>query len=109
MVDRVAPGSIRVTDACEQCGHCTATCTSNVLVHQEVKHYKQVVDPGCMKCLDCVSVCPKDALYFGFGKPSLVAPKPAKKPRRHYDVTLVEELGMAGFVYVLVEWSYRGL
>ena len=26
-----------------------------------------VVDPGCMKCMDCVSVCPNDALYFGFG------------------------------------------
>ena len=34
-----------------------------------------VVDPGCMKCMDCVSVCPNDALYFGFGKPTLMAPK----------------------------------
>src|SRR5687768_1771580 len=37
LADKVAPGKIRVTDACNQCGHCTATCTSNVLVHAEVK------------------------------------------------------------------------
>ena len=30
-----------------------------------------VVDQGCMKCMDCVSVCPNDALYFGFGKPAI--------------------------------------
>jgi tetratricopeptide (TPR) repeat protein/NAD-dependent dihydropyrimidine dehydrogenase PreA subunit len=71
LADKVAPGKIRVTDACNQCGHCTATCTSNVLVHAEVKQYGMVVDPGCMKCMDCISVCPNDALYFGFGKPSI--------------------------------------
>jgi len=76
-VDRLAPGRIRVTDACEGCGHCTATCTSKVLVHQEVRDYGMVVDDGCMKCMDCVSVCPNDALYFGLGRPALLA-----RPRR---------------------------
>ena len=75
LADKLAPGKIRVTDACNQCGHCTATCTSNVLVHAEVKQYKMVVDPGCMKCMDCISVCPNDALYFGFGKPTIAIPK----------------------------------
>src|SRR4030095_9260277 len=64
LADKFSPGKIRVTDACNQCGHCTATCTSNVVVHAEVKQYGMVVDPGCMKCMDCVSVCPNDALYF---------------------------------------------
>ena len=81
LADKVAPGKIRVTDACNQCGHCTAVCTSNVVVHAEVKAYGMVVDPGCMKCMDCVSVCPNDALYFGFGKPSVAVPKQA--PKRH--------------------------
>ncbi|MFN6964588.1 MAG: tetratricopeptide repeat protein [Pyrinomonadaceae bacterium] len=72
VADKVAPGRIRVKqDACHQCGHCTAVCTSNVLVHLEVKQHGMVVDPGCMKCMDCVSVCPNDALYFGFGKPAV--------------------------------------
>ncbi len=78
--DRFAPGRIRVTDACEQCGHCTQTCSSNVRVHEEVWRYGMVVDAGCMKCMDCVSVCPKEALYFGFGRPAVGA-KPAKPAR----------------------------
>jgi polyferredoxin/tetratricopeptide (TPR) repeat protein len=81
LADTVSPGKIRVTDACNQCGHCTAVCTSNVLVHAEVKAYGMVVDPGCMKCMDCVSVCPNDALYFGFGRPAIAVPKVA--PKRH--------------------------
>jgi tetratricopeptide (TPR) repeat protein/ferredoxin len=73
VVDRFAAGRIRVTDACKQCGHCTAVCTSNVIVNREVLEYGMVVDPGCMKCQDCVSVCPEGALYFGFGKPAFLA------------------------------------
>lgn len=72
VADKFSPGRIRVTDACNECGHCTAVCTSNVIVHAEVKQFGMVIDSGCMKCMDCVSVCPNDALYFGFGKlPSL--------------------------------------
>lgn len=80
LADKVAPGRIRVTDACKRCGHCTLTCTSNVDVAREVHEYGMVVDPGCMKCFDCVTVCPEDALYFGFGKPALGArPRVAKQ------------------------------
>jgi tetratricopeptide (TPR) repeat protein/polyferredoxin len=93
LADKLSPGKIRVTDACNQCGHCTATCTSNVLVHAEVKQYGMVVDPGCMKCMDCVSVCPNDALYFGFGKPTLLVPKSSKGGiKRTYSVTWPEEI-----------------
>ena len=91
LADKFSPGKIRVTPACNQCGHCTATCTSNVLVHAEVKQYGMVVDPGCMKCMDCVSVCPNDALYFGFGKPALLAPK-TNVIKRHYSLTWPEEV-----------------
>jgi len=91
LADKFSPGKIRVTPACNQCGHCTATCTSNVLVHAEVKQYGMVVDPGCMKCMDCVSVCPNDALYFGFGKPTLLAPK-TNVIKRHYSLTWPEEI-----------------
>ena len=91
LADKLAPWKIRVTDACNQCGHCTATCTSNVLVHAEVKAYKMVVDPGCMKCMDCISVCPNDALYFGFGKPTVAVPKTGAIPR-NYSLTWPEEV-----------------
>jgi polyferredoxin/tetratricopeptide (TPR) repeat protein len=91
LADKFSPGKIRVTPACNQCGHCTATCTSNVLVHAEVKQYGMVVDPGCMKCMDCVSVCPNDALYFGFGKPTIFVPK-SNAIRKSYSVTWPEEI-----------------
>jgi tetratricopeptide (TPR) repeat protein/ferredoxin len=91
LADKVSPGKIRVTPACNQCGHCTATCTSNVLVHAEVKQYGMVVDPGCMKCMDCVSVCPNDALYFGFGKPTILVPK-SDAIRKNYSLTWPEEI-----------------
>ena len=95
LADKIAPGKIRVTDACNQCGHCTAVCTSNVLVHAEVKEYGMVVDQGCMKCMDCVSVCPNDALYFGFGKPAIGIEKKIKK---NYSLTWAEEIA-AAFVF----------
>ncbi len=98
VADKFSPGRIRVTNDCEGCGHCTATCSSNVRVHEEVRDYGMVVDPGCMKCMDCVSVCPKDALYFGWGKPPLLA-----KPKQTPSTTLSrafqwkEEIALAGF------------
>jgi len=62
-----------------------------VLVHAEVKQYGMVVDPGCMKCMDCVSVCPNDALYFGFGKPTILVPK-SNAIRKSYSLTWPEEI-----------------
>ena len=98
LADKLSLGKIRVTDACNQCGHCTATCTSNVLVHAEVKAYKMVVDPGCMKCMDCISVCPNDALYFGLGKPTIAVSK-SSAIQRNYSLTWPEEvLGAALFL-----------
>ena len=97
LADKLAPGKIRVTDACNQCGHCTATCTSNVLVHAEVKQFGMVVNPGCMKCMDCVSVCPNDALYFGFGKPAIGISSSGKKTiKQNYSLTWPEEIAAAG-------------
>lgn len=104
LADKVAPGKIRVTDDCNQCGHCTAVCTSNVLVHAEVREYGMVVDQGCMKCMDCVSVCPNDALYFGFGKPAIGIEKKIKK---NYSLTWAEEIAAAivFFLSFLAVWD----
>jgi polyferredoxin len=93
IADKLSPGKIRVTDDCNQCGHCTAVCTSNVIVHAELKEYGMVVNQDCMKCMDCVSVCPNDALYFGFGKPAIT-----KSIKKNYSLTWIEEVA-AAFVF----------
>ncbi len=107
VVDKLSPGRIRVTDACVGCGHCTLTCTSNVDVSREVHDYGMVIDKGCMKCMDCVSVCPEGALYFGMGKPALFAkPRQEKRPPAK-KLPFVEELaGFAAFAFAY--FAYRG-
>ena len=104
IADKVAPMRIRVTDACNQCGHCTATCMANVQVHAEVKEYGMVIDPGCMKHMDCISVCPNDALYLGFGKPAVGVKQTIAK---NYSLTWPEEIGAAVvfFVSFMAAWD----
>jgi len=118
LADKLSPARIRVTPACEGCGHCTQVCSSNVVVHSEVRDYGMVVDQECLKCLDCVSVCPKDALYFGFGKPALLAkptrsqrPKTARswwKINRWRSWSGREELAL-GLLFVGAFFTFRGL
>lgn len=115
-VDRVSPVRIKVTDACVQCGHCTSVCTANVRVSEEVHDFGMVVDPGCMKCMDCVEACPSDALYLGLGGPAL-----GKKPRnkegrerskakaqRRYDMSWPEEIAGA-IIFIVAFLATRGM
>jgi ferredoxin-type protein NapH len=111
-LDRFARGRIRVSDACNGCGHCTATCTSNVRVHEEVRAFKMVVDPGCMKCMDCVSVCPNDALSYGFAGPgraqALAAAPPGQARARRFDLAWSEEIAIA-LVFTGTLLAFRGV
>ena len=109
-LDKVAPMRIRVTDACRGCAHCTSVCTSNVRVHEEVRNWGMVTDPGCMKTMDCVTNCPTQALYVGFGKPALRrnSVKRAEPRPRKWDLSLAEEVVLAVVCLVLF-WSWRGL
>jgi polyferredoxin len=109
---RYAPLRIIASDACQQCGHCTAACTSNVRVHAEVRDFGMVVDANCMKCLDCVSVCPNDALHVQWGSPfpSRENSSSARSPRvaKTYDYTIREEIA-AGIVWICATLALRGL
>lgn len=115
-VDRAAPLRVRVTDACTQCGHCTSVCTANVRISDEVRDFGMVVDPNCMKCLDCIEVCPNDALYLGLGKPALAArpkdkaarKKTREKAARRYDMTWPGEIA-AAVLFVGVFLATRGM
>jgi ferredoxin len=98
--DAVAPGRIRVDDSCAQCAKCTAACSSDVRVHEEVRDFGTVMDAGCMKCMDCVAACPNDALRFGFGAPAAFTKARAQGRRSRvgvpgWDEELVLVLGYA--------------
>jgi tetratricopeptide (TPR) repeat protein/ferredoxin len=102
-LDRLAPLRIRVSDACRGCGECTAVCTSNVRVHEEVATHGMVIDSGCMKTMDCIEACPNDALSMGFG--SVAVGKP--RPRRKWDLTWAQEC-VLGVLMVALFLAWRG-
>ena len=93
-VEQLSPLRIRVDDSCKACGQCTAVCTSNVRVAEEVAAFGMVVDPGCMKTLDCVAACPNEALSVGFGAIGLSVPaeQRAKSIRPRFDLSWTEEI-----------------
>lgn len=96
-VEQLSPLRIRVDDSCKACGQCTAVCTSNVRVAEEVAAFGMVVDAGCMKTLDCVAACPNEALSVGFGVTAISVPAEQRatsvKPR--FDLSWTEEIVFA--------------
>jgi ferredoxin len=110
LLDRLAPGRIRVDDKCTQCGTCTKVCTSGIQVHDQLRTHGTVIDPRCLKDLDCVGSCPHDALHYGFGAPALFTQRRAGElPRqRAPEFALAVDLFLGiGFLVVLL--VYRGL
>ncbi|MBI5851121.1 MAG: 4Fe-4S binding protein, partial [Planctomycetes bacterium] len=107
LADRLSPLRVKVTDACETCGHCTTVCSSNVRVHEEVARYRMVVDPGCMKTLDCVNSCPKQALHLGWAfRPLRAATRKWRSPGA--DFSWVEEIAMFAVGWIGF-FAFRGL
>jgi len=108
LFDRLAPGKIRAGEGCKQCGRCTAICTSSVRVHEQVKSYGMVVDPRCMKDLDCVSVCPNNVLHYRFGRPTFLRKRYDTPPATKYDFSIAEEVAMV-VVFIAAVLTWRGL
>ncbi|MCH8965812.1 MAG: 4Fe-4S binding protein, partial [Planctomycetes bacterium] len=109
VADRVAPGRIRAGPDCIQCGACTAACPSHVRVHEELARYGMVVDPACLKDLNCVAVCPQRSVHFGFGRPALIPTRMSDTVvHKVRDFAWWEETIMAA-VFLLVLVIYRGL
>lgn len=110
LLDKLAVGRIRSTDACRQCGTCTKVCTSGIQVHEQLRLYGTVIDQRCIKDLDCVGSCPHDALHYGFGAPALfTARRPTELPRRpSTDFSWREELVMA-IAFLCAASLVRGL
>ncbi len=108
-MDRLTPGKIVLTGNCNQCGLCTATCSSHVQVHKEIKEFGKVVDTSCLKDLDCVAVCPNDAIQYGFTKPSLgksLRKVAGNEPK--FSFTLAEDILLGIFVLAFTI-IFRGL
>lgn len=119
VLDPIAPFRVRVDhDKCKGCAHCTAACTSNVRVHEEIRDYGMVVDAGCLKTMDCISVCPNDALSIAPGRPAYGAKvrgeakdahaKSVARRRSRYDLTWPGEIA-AGVVFFVLFFSTRGM
>jgi len=107
-LERLAPVRIVVDHArCDQCGLCTAACTTGVRVMEETHATGIVTDSRCLRSLDCVSVCPNSALSLGWaGLPGLRTEGP--RPRPAYDLSWRGELASAG-VFVVTLLATRGL
>ncbi len=111
LLDRLAPGRIRLKSgkSCEDCGICTAVCSSHVRVHEEIARHAMIINPRCLKDLDCIAACPDKALYFGFGRPSLFKRTVSQTPiDRRYDFTWSEEFIIV-VVMVVTLLTFRGL
>jgi len=94
---------------CSQCNLCVTSCKSSIRVIEEVRQFGTVMNSNCMKDLDCISVCPTDALRFGLTKPALL--RSWRGPRRlqkQYDFSLGEDLLMA-VVFMATLPVIRGL
>ncbi len=110
LADRFAPGRIIAQGDCSGCGTCTAKCQSHIRVHEELTVFGQIVDPSCLKDLDCISNCPEGNIGYGFRKPSFFKSfkhEPGVKNHR-YDFTLAEE-GLMLVVFLITLFAYRGL
>ncbi len=107
--DRIAPGKIKLTGDCTQCGKCTAVCSSHIQVQHEVIQFNRVVDPNCLKDLDCIQVCPEDALSFGLAKPSgFLSYKKLDGYRKKFDFSIGEDVFLAVNTFIFIS-IFRGL
>ncbi|MBI2271170.1 MAG: 4Fe-4S binding protein [Bacteroidetes bacterium] len=106
VVDRLAPGRIALTGDCTQCGLCTARCQSDIRVHEEINRFGMVVNPACLKDLDCVSVCNEQAIHFSFTSPPLFGKDTQVK--KYYSYSRFEDF-VIGIIFLLSLFILRGL
>lgn len=108
LADRIAPGRIIARGDCSNCGKCTAVCQSHVRVHEELSAFGRVINPACLKDLDCISACPDGKVAYGWTRPSLFSLRRGGVGRLPYDFSRGEDVLMAA-VFVAVLLIFRGL
>ncbi|MCH2140251.1 MAG: 4Fe-4S binding protein [Phycisphaerales bacterium] len=108
-LDRLSLRRVTVDDSCEGCAHCTAACTSNVRVHEQVATWGKVIDVGCMKTTDCIEACPNDALSMQWSMPAIspAMREDVSQPKKRWDLTWMEEIILACIMLASV-LAWRG-
>ena len=109
IADQFAPGRIALTGNCTDCGICTSVCSSDIMVHKEVQLHEMVTNPRCLKDLDCISVCPEEALSFAFRKPPMFQKgHPLGRYSERKSLTVKEDL-LVFVVFIFSVFTFRGL
>jgi tetratricopeptide (TPR) repeat protein/ferredoxin len=109
-LEKLAPLRIKVDlNSCDGCGKCTAACSSGVRVREEVRAYGRVVSSQCVKTLDCITACPRDALSFGLAGPAVFKRQVGDTPSKpRWDMPLRGELALLALFFVTL-FVVRGL
>ncbi|RPJ08552.1 MAG: 4Fe-4S binding protein, partial [Spirochaetaceae bacterium] len=60
LIQKLSPWKIRTRAGCTECGRCTYSCPVNI----DVCAKPAVTDAHCIRCMECLDTCNKDALGF---------------------------------------------
>jgi len=109
LADKLAPGRIVARGDCRRCGICTAVCQSGVRVHEEATRFGRVINPSCLKDLDCVAACPNGAIAYGIGRPPVFDLLRGQTPmRKPFDFSWTEDC-LIGAMMIVSLAVFRGL
>ncbi len=66
---------LAITETCVGCGQCAKQCPAGCIDPAQ----RQIENDRCVRCMTCLSICPKDAIQF-----TKAAPPPVKEDRRTF-------------------------
>lgn len=61
LISKISLNKIYMSDECVSCGLCERNCPAGCINSKE----KNVDNETCIKCLKCITLCPKNALKYG--------------------------------------------
>jgi len=78
--NRLSPYKIRRTGHCTLCGECTRACPMDLDVSRQINSRFHVAANACVNCMQCVAVCPENALGFSLPGRANRQPSPRGAP-----------------------------